>query len=239
MQVTPYNDTERSKKEQVEEMFDNIAPKYDFLNRLLSAGIDISWRKKAILFLASSKPKLILDVATGTGDFAFEALSLNPEKIIGYDISENMLSYGRIKAQKANVKIIDFIKGDSEMMPFEDNKFDAITVGFGVRNFENLEKGLREMQRVLKPGGKVAILEVSNPTRFPMKQFFSFYYKYILPTVGKMLSKDTHAYRYLPESVRAFPQGKALTQILENCGFKNCNWKPLTFGTCTLYTCEK
>src|ERR1019366_6420745 len=157
--VTPYNDTSRSKKEQVEEMFDNIAHRYDFLNHLLSLGIDIRWRKKAVKYIGTIQPKRILDVASGTGDFAFESLVLKPEKVIGFDLSEGMMNYGRIKAEKLNVSaIVEFVKGDSELMPFADNSYDAITVGFGVRNFENLEAGLKEMYRVIRRGGKVAIL---------------------------------------------------------------------------------
>ncbi len=238
--VTPYNEKDRSKKEQVEEMFDNIAGRYDFLNRLLSLGIDISWRKKAVAFLAPSQPKKIIDVATGTGDFAFELLSLKPEKVVGYDLSEKMLQVGREKSSKRNTtQQIEFIKGDSELMPFGDNEFDAITVGFGVRNFENLEKGLSEMYRILKPNGKVAILEVSRPHNRFIRTIYDLYFRYILPLVGKMFSKDVRAYNYLPESVVAFPQGTDFVAILNKIGFKKAQWQPLTLGTCALYTCEK
>ena len=238
--VTPYNDKDQSKKEQVEQMFDNIAPTYDFLNHFLSMGIDKTWRKKAVDSIASISPKTILDLATGTGDFAVEALRLKPSKIIGFDLSDLMMNVGRDKAQKLKVSdVLEFQKGDSEKMPFEDNKFDAITVGFGVRNFEHLEQGLSEMHRVLRPGGKVAILEVAKPKVFPMKQLYSIYFYYILPMVGRLFSKDVRAYTYLPESVTVFPEGDNFVAILNKMGFKNVAYSPLTFGICAFYTCEK
>ncbi|MES2622555.1 MAG: bifunctional demethylmenaquinone methyltransferase/2-methoxy-6-polyprenyl-1,4-benzoquinol methylase UbiE [Bacteroidota bacterium] len=237
--VTPYNDT-RTKKAQVEEMFDNIAHRYDFLNHLLSMGIDIIWRKKAVKYIGTIQPKKILDVASGTGDFAFEALSLHPEKIIGFDLSEGMMNYGREKAKKLKVaQIVEFIKGDSEKMPFADNSFDAITVGFGVRNFENLEVGLKEMQRVLRTGGKVAILEASMPQNAIIRSLFSLYFGKIVPLIGRLFSKDARAYTYLPESVMAFPRGLEFVRILENIGFRNVKWQPLTLGACAFYTMEK
>jgi len=237
--VTPYNDT-RSKKEQVEEMFDNIAQRYDFLNHLLSLGIDIIWRKKAVKYIGSIQPKKILDVASGTGDFAFEALSLHPEKVTGFDLSEGMMKYGREKAIKLGVSnVVEFVKGDSEKMPFADNSFDAITVGFGVRNFENLEVGLKEIHRVLRTGGKVAILEASMPQNAIIRSVFSLYFGKIVPVIGKMFSKDARAYDYLPESVNAFPAGLEFVRILENIGFANVKWQPLTFGACAFYTMEK
>lgn len=238
--VTPYGDTSKTKKEEVEEMFDNIAHRYDFLNRLLSLGIDRSWRKKAVKYIGENKPKTILDVATGTGDFAFEALSLAPEKIIGYDLSEGMMKYGREKAVASGTShIVEFVKGDSEKMPFENNKFDAVTVGFGVRNFEYLEEGLSEIYRVLKPRGRLAILEISLPTN-PLVRFgYDIYFSHILPLIGRVFSRDVRAYTYLPESVKAFPQGTVFTQILSNTGFTNVQWKPLTLGTCTFYMAEK
>lgn len=238
--VKPYGKAGKSKKEEVEEMFDSIAPRYDFLNRLLSLGIDRSWRRKAVNYIGEIKPKIVLDVATGTGDFAFEALRFSPEKIIGYDISEKMLSYGKQKAvATGTAHIIHFVKGDSEKINFEDNKFDAVTVGFGVRNFEYLEQGLAEIYRVLKPGGRLAILEVSLPTNTFVRFFYDIYFSYVLPVIGRILSRDLRAYTYLPESVKAFPQGNAFVQILQNIGFSNVQWTPLTLGTCALYTAEK
>jgi demethylmenaquinone methyltransferase/2-methoxy-6-polyprenyl-1,4-benzoquinol methylase len=238
--VTPYQDKDRSKKEQVEEMFDNIAPTYDFLNHFLSMGIDRAWRKMAVDSIASISPKIILDLATGTGDFAVEALRLKPASITGFDISDQMMNVGREKAKKLKVAdILDFQKGDSEKMPFEDNKFDAITVGFGVRNFEHLEIGLREMYRVLRPGGRVAILEVAKPKQFPMRQLYSVYFHYILPVVGRLFSKDVRAYTYLPESVTVFPEGDDFVAILNKTGFTNVAYRPLTFGICAFYTCSK
>lgn len=237
--VTPYSD-QRSKKEQVEEMFDNIAHRYDFLNHLLTLGIDIIWRKKAVKYIGGIQPKKILDVASGTGDFAFEALRLKPEKVTGFDLSEGMMNYGRKKAEKLHVSgLIEFIKGDSEKMPFTDNTFDAITVGFGVRNFENLESGLSEMYRVLKPGGRVAILEASIPQNTIFRWLFSLYFGKMVPLVGKLFSKDARAYNYLPESVAVFPSGLEFVKILENIGFVKVNWQPLTLGACAFYTMEK
>ncbi len=238
--VTPYNDQDRSKKQQVEQMFDNIAPTYDFLNHFLSAGIDRRWRRKAVDSIAPVSPRMILDLATGTGDFAVEALRLKPAKVIGGDISDLMMNVGRQKAQKLGVSdVLEFQKIDSENMPFENNKFDAITVGFGVRNFENLEKGLREMHRVLRPGGRVAILEVSQPKHFPMKTLYHIYFHYILPLVGRLFSSDVRAYTYLPESVSVFPEGDDFVAILNRVGFCQVRYQPLTFGICAFYTCEK
>ncbi|MFN8276114.1 MAG: bifunctional demethylmenaquinone methyltransferase/2-methoxy-6-polyprenyl-1,4-benzoquinol methylase UbiE [Chitinophagales bacterium] len=239
MAVTPYN-SNKPKKAQVEEMFDNIAPTYDFLNHFLSAGIDRRWRKKAIDYIGGIEPKVILDLATGTGDFAVEALRLNPTEVIGGDISEQMMAVGRGKANRLNASDrLTFQQVDAEKMAFPDNKFDAITVGFGVRNYEHLEAGLREMHRVLRPGGRIAILEVSQPTSFPMKQLFGIYFFGVLPLLGKLFSKDARAYTYLPESVDAFPSGTAFTDILNRCGFVHCTYQPLTFGICAFYTCEK
>ena len=238
--VTPYNDTTRTKKEQVEEMFDNIAHRYDFLNHLLSLGIDITWRRKAVKFIGTIQPKKILDLASGTGDFAFEALRLNPEKVIGFDLSEGMMNYGRAKAVKLNVaNVVEFVKGDSEKMPFADNSFDAVTVGFGVRNFEHLETGLREMLRVTRPGGKVAILEASQPQNTIIRALYGLYFGNVVPMIGRLFSKDARAYSYLPESVKAFPEGFEFVKILENIGFVNIKWQPLTFGACAFYQMEK
>lgn len=237
MTVLPYKDKNSGKKQQVADMFDNISPKYDFLNHFLSLGIDIRWRKKAIKLLKEIQPKVILDIATGTGDFAIESLSLNPEKVIGVDISEGMLNVGREKLKKRKLDDrITLQSGDSENLPFEDNMFDAIIVAFGVRNFENLEKGLAEMHRVLRPGGKVVVLEFSKPKSFPFKQLYNFYFKNILPTIGKTISKDNAAYTYLPESVKSFPDGSAFTSKLDTLGFKNTECRPLTLGISSIYT---
>ncbi|RAU84464.1 bifunctional demethylmenaquinone methyltransferase/2-methoxy-6-polyprenyl-1,4-benzoquinol methylase UbiE [Pontibacter arcticus] len=236
MAVVPYKDQDDNKKSQVATMFNNIAGKYDFLNHFLSAGIDIIWRKKAVSLLAPQKPKLILDIATGTGDFAIELLKLNPDKIVGADISEGMLAVGREKLTKKGLNHkIELQYGDSENLPFADNTFDAVTAAFGVRNFENLSKGLSEMNRVLKPGGTIVVLEFSKPRSFPMKQLFQFYFKNILPLVGKIVSKDNAAYTYLPESVQAFPDGQDFLNIYQQVGFKNTKWHSLTFGISSIY----
>lgn len=238
--VMPLPGSDLSKKEQVAGMFDRIAGRYDFLNHFLSMGIDRGWRKKAINSLRPIQPKKILDVATGTGDLAIAALSLTPEKVTGVDISEGMMEIGRKKLADKNLSdIITLQYGDSEALPFSDAAFDAITCAYGVRNFEHLEKGLQQMNRVLRPGGRVAILEFSKPKRFPVKQLYQFYFRYILPTLGKTVSKDATAYTYLPESVAAFPEGAQFCAILEQCGYKNVKARPLTFGITTLYTAEK
>ncbi len=238
--VTPYRDEERSKKEQVTEMFDSIAPRYDFLNHFLSMGIDILWRRRAIRMLKPYRPEVVLDIATGTGDFAIEALKLNPEKVIGLDISPGMLEVGRQKMVKKKLDDrIEMVLGDSEDLHFDDNSIGAVTVGFGVRNFENLEIGLGEILRVLKPGGAAVILEPSVPRKFPMRQLFGLYFKGILPLIGRMVSKDSRAYTYLPESVKAFPNGKEFTDICTKVGFTNVQFKPLSFGICSLYLLEK
>jgi len=234
--VVPYKDDRSGKKEQVARMFDSISGNYDFLNHFLSLGIDIRWRKKAVKLLALGHPKLILDVATGTGDFAVETLKLNPDKVIGIDISEGMLEVGRKKMKARGLDDrIELISGDSENLPFEENKFDAVVVAFGVRNFENLEKGLAEMHRVLKPGGRMVVLEFSKPRSFPFKQLYHFYFTYILPKIGKVVSRDPAAYTYLPESVQAFPDGDSFISILDRLGFKNTICKSLTFGISSLY----
>jgi len=240
MSVVPYKDKLDPKKEQVAEMFNNISPKYDLLNHVLSLGIDIIWRKKAIRYLKKDAPKLILDIATGTGDFAIEALALNPDKIIGVDISEGMLAEGRKKMVKRGLsEKIEMHLGDSEGLQFEDNKFDAVIVSFGVRNFENLEKGLADMYRVLKPGGKTVVLEFSKPKAFPMKQAYAFYSNAILPQIGKLVSKDNSAYTYLPESVQAFPDGEDFLAVLKKVGFHSTICKPLTFGISSIYVGQK
>jgi len=236
--ITPYQDEQVAKKQQVADMFNNIAKTYDFLNHFLSLGIDIIWRKKAINELKKDKPALILDVATGTGDFAFEALSiLKPEKIIGVDISQGMLDIARQKITKRKLGDRFEVKlGDSEKLPFGDAGFDAVTVAYGVRNFENLETGLADMLRVLKPGGKAVILEFSKPRAFPVKQLYNFYFNYITPGIGKIFSKDARAYAYLPESVAAFPDGKRFVALMDKVGFKNTKNRPLAFGICSIYT---
>lgn len=221
-------------------MFNSIAHRYDFLNHFLSAGIDYSWRKKAIRILGDSKPLQILDVASGTGDLAIEAVTLNPEKIIGVDIADDMLEIGRKKILKKGLSsLITLQNGDSENLEFPDAHFDAVMVAFGVRNFENLEKGLSEMFRVIRPGGMVLVLEFSKPKKFPVKQFYSFYFRYILPALGRLISGDSGAYTYLPDSVGAFPDGELFLEILEKVGFKNGEKKPLTFGISTIYTAKK
>jgi demethylmenaquinone methyltransferase/2-methoxy-6-polyprenyl-1,4-benzoquinol methylase len=240
MTVLPYKEEEAGKKAQVAKMFNNISRHYDFLNHFLSLGIDRGWRKRAIKLLSPIRPKYILDVATGTGDFAFQALSLNPDKVIGVDISEGMLEEGRKKIVKRNLASkIELGRGDSENLMFEENKFDAVTVGFGVRNFENLEKGLREIHRVIKPGGMLVVLEFSRPKRFPFGQIYNFYFKTILPKIGRLISKDKSAYTYLPASVEAFPDGMDFENILKKVGFKNTTCEPLTFGISSIYTGRK
>lgn len=240
MQVTPYKDSSENKKQQVEQMFDNIAPKYDFLNHFLSLGIDKLWRKKAIRILSGYKTDLLLDVATGTGDFAIAASRLKPSKIIGFDISEQMLNVGKVKVQRLGLdQMIEFRKGDSEKMPFPDEYFDAITVAFGVRNFENLNSGLKEFVRVLKTDGVAIILEFSKPKYFPMKQLYLFYLFGILPFIGRMVSKDSSAYSYLPESVMAFPDDQKFLSILRDAGFSGTRQKRLSFGIATIYIAQK
>lgn len=236
--VTPYNSSE-SKKKQVSEMFDNIANSYDFLNHSLSLGMDNVWRKIAIKKLTNN-PKIILDIATGTGDFAVSAAKYTDAKITGIDISQGMLSVGVEKVRKKNLNNrISLQLADSESLPFNDNTFDAITAGFGVRNFENLNKGLSEMKRVLNKDGIVVILEPSTPKYFPLKQFYKFYFHYVLPTIGTWISKDKSAYSYLPESVDAFPSGEKFIVELKNVGFRDCKHIPLTFGIVSLYIAIK
>jgi demethylmenaquinone methyltransferase/2-methoxy-6-polyprenyl-1,4-benzoquinol methylase len=233
--VTPYN-TNDSKKEQVADMFDNIAFRYDLLNSVLSFGTHKGWRKKCVRKLKGLQPKQILDVATGTGDFAIAAAKLDPDKITGVDISEGMMKFGRDKLKKLNLdKLIELQLGDAETLDFPDNSFDAITVGFGVRNFENLEKGLLNLNRVLKPGGKIVILEFSYPKAFPVKQLYNFYFTYITPFIGKLFSKDTRAYSYLQESVKAFPNNENFVTVMNKCGFKNSSYQTLSFGVAAIY----
>ena len=229
-----------AKKEKVQEMFDGIAPKYDLLNHLLSMGIDKSWRRKAMRELEGGRRGTVLDIACGTGDFSIEALRHGVERVVGADISENMLAVAREKAREKGLEDrLEFRYGDSENLDFEDGTFDAVTVAFGVRNFEHLERGLAEMCRVLRPGGKVVVLEFSTPERFPMKQLYRFYFKQILPRVGGLVSGDRKAYEYLPASVFAFPQGDRFLQIMRSCGYRNVAQRRLTFGIASLYTGEK
>ncbi|HEV7231233.1 MAG TPA: bifunctional demethylmenaquinone methyltransferase/2-methoxy-6-polyprenyl-1,4-benzoquinol methylase UbiE [Bacteroidia bacterium] len=237
--VTPYN-TDAAKKTQVADMFDNIAHRYDLVNQLLSFGIHKGWRKKAVGMLEKDHPRLILDIATGTGDFAIEALRLKPDKVIGVDISEGMMKMGREKLLKMGLSNrIELRSGDSENLPFADNTFDALTVGFGVRNFENLEKGLAGMLRVLKPDAQAVILEFSKPRIFPVKQIYSFYFKRVCPFIGKVFSRDNRAYTYLNESVTAFPDGEDFLNIMRRLGYDQCTRTSLTFGIATIYTGKK
>lgn len=239
-QIKPYKDSELGKKEQVAHMFDNISKNYDGLNRVISLGIDVSWRKKVVKLVSENNPKQILDIATGTGDLALMMAELNPDKIVGLDISPGMLEVGKQKINKAKLSDkIEMVVGDSENIPFKDNTFDAITVSFGVRNFENLDKGLQEIHRVLKPGGKFVVLETSNPTKFPFKQGYKLYTNIFLPIVGKLFSKDKVAYSYLSESANSFPFGEAFNNILTKNGFKNADSLPVTFGVASIYTSTK
>ncbi|HQW85221.1 MAG TPA: bifunctional demethylmenaquinone methyltransferase/2-methoxy-6-polyprenyl-1,4-benzoquinol methylase UbiE [Ferruginibacter sp.] len=239
--IVPYNDSNLDKKQQVAGMFDDIAFRYDFLNRFLSAGIDVRWRKKAIRQLAILKPQTILDVATGTADVAIMAWDiLKPKKITGIDISDGMLQIGRKKIEKQGLQnTIELLKGDCETINFNDNSFDAVTVAFGVRNFENLEKGLAEIIRVLKPGGKLVVLEFSKPKTVVVKSMYNLYMKFICSNVGKLISKNRTAYKYLDESIKKFPEGKNFTGILDKLGFKNTYIKPLSLGICSIYCGEK
>lgn len=239
--IVPFKDSKESKKKQVENMFDKIAFRYDFLNRFLSAGIDVGWRKKAINKLVSAKPENILDVATGTGDFAITSYEiLKPKKITGIDISEGMLDIGRKKVEKAGLQqYIELLNGDSEAILFDDNTFDAVTVAFGVRNFENLEKGLAEIRRVLKPGGKLIVLECTKPSAPVIKQLYNFYMKTITPKIGKIIAKNNEAYQYLNDSVLQFPEKESFIHILNQSNYRNAFYKTLTLGICTIYCAEK
>ena len=236
--ITPYTTPDNEpKKKQVKRMFDNIAHKYDFLNHFFSLGIDILWRKKCIRILRKENPSTIIDMATGTGDFAIEAIRMGLDAhVTGIDLSQGMLDVGieKIKSRGYQEKIT-MQQGDSENLPINDNSFDAYTVGFGVRNFENLNKGLSEMHRVLNSGGITIILEFSKPKIFPIKQLFGFYFKYIMPTIGNLLSKDSSAYTYLPESVMAFPEGEDFLNEMGKVGFKNLRQKKLTGGIASIY----
>ena len=242
--IIPYEHSSLGKKEQVAAMFNNIAWRYDFLNRFLSFGIDSRWRRRAVNILKKAlpagTPPVMLDIATGTGDLAVAACRLRPARVLGIDISEDMLKLGRKKILRKNLQVtIELLEGDSEKLFFDDNKFDAVTVGFGVRNFENLEQGLKEIHRVLKPGGCAVILEFSKPPSFPVKQFYRFYSSKLCPWIGRLVSKDSAAYSYLYESVEAFPSGHAFRSILEGAGFTGTKIYPLTFGIVSVYSCVK
>lgn len=238
--VKPYKNSDLSKKEQVTKMFDTISKEYDGLNRVISFGIDVKWRKKVVKLVGETQPTSVLDIATGTGDLAINLTKTNADKIVGLDISEGMLEVGRSKIAKRNLsKTIEMVLGDSEKLPFEDNSFDAITVAFGIRNFENLEKGLSEILRVLKPSGIFVILETSVPTKFPFRQGYNIYTKGIMPIIGKIFSRDKVAYSYLSESASVFPYGERLNNILRKIGFINPVAMPQTFGVATIYTATK
>ncbi len=238
--VTPYKDSELGKKEQVTQMFDNISKNYDGLNRVISFGIDIKWRKRVVAILKNKKPKTILDIATGTGDLAINMIETDATKIVGLDISPGMLEVGKTKvAAKELHNTIEMVVGDSENLPFEENSFDAVTVAFGVRNFETLEKGLAEIYRVLKPTGTFVVLETSVPTKTPFKQGYRFHCNYILPIIGRLFSKDRSAYTYLSESAAVFPHGENFNNILRKIGFIEVENKPQTFGVASIYVATK
>lgn len=240
--VKPYKTEKKGKKEQIAQMFNKISGSYDFLNHFLSFGIDIVWRKKALKNLKALNPEKVLDVATGTGDFAVEiSKALNPKKIVGLDISEGMLNIGREKIKNKKLDhLIEFTVGDSENLPFSNNQFNAITVAFGVRNFENLEKGLADMHRVLHPKGKTVILEFSKPkNNWFIRALYSFYLTKLLPFFGKLVSGEKHAYKYLADSVMAFPDDEDFMKIMRNAGFSNVQQQKLTFGICSVYLGEK
>lgn len=238
--VIPYKDSDLGKKEQVRQMFDTISENYDGLNRVISFGIDLKWRKRVVALLKKKSPKTILDIATGTGDLAIALKATGAQKIIGLDISPGMLEVGKSKISDKNLQdTIQMVVGDSENLSFDDNSFDAVTVAFGVRNFENLEKGLKEIYRVLRPQGSLVILETSVPTKTPFKQGYRFYTKYILTGMGKLLSKDKSAYAYLSESASLFPHGEEFNNILSKIGFIGIENMPQTFGVASIYVATK
>lgn len=238
--VTPYKESDLGKKKQVEQMFDTISGNYDTMNRMITLGTDQGWRKKVLKIVSDTQPESILDIATGTGDLAILLSQTKATKIIGLDLSAGMLEVGRVKVNELKLDHrIEMVQGDSENLPFEDNSFDAITVGFGIRNFENLEKGLTEILRVLKPNGIFVILETSVPTKFPLKQGYNFYTKRIVPMMGKFFSKDQKAYAYLSESAKNFPFGKELNNILTKVGFSSVKHEPQTMGIATIYSATK
>jgi len=238
--VTPYKDSDLGKKEQVTQMFDNISKNYDGLNRVISFGIDIKWRKRVVAILKKNKPQAILDIATGTGDLAINMAETGAKRIVGLDISPGMLEVGKKKVKERKLdETIEMIVGDSENLPFDKNTFDAVTVAFGVRNFETLEKGLAEIHRVLKASGTFVVLETAVPTKFPYKQGYNFHCKYVLPTVGRLFSKDRSAYTYLSESAAVFPHGENFNNILRKIGFIEIENKPQTFGVASIYVATK
>ena len=237
--IKPYGEGEKAK--QVEEMFDNIAPSYDKLNHRLSWNIDKGWRRKAIRQLAPFEPQTLLDIATGTGDFAILAAEmLRPQKLVGADISEGMMEIGRKKVREKGLQdIISFAKEDCLHLSYQDETFDAVTAAFGIRNFADLDSGLQEMQRVLRKGGHLSIVELTSPVSFPMKQLFHVYSHTVLPVYGRLISKDTSAYSYLTKTIEAFPQGEQMVEILHKAGFSEASFKRLTFGICTMYFATK
>lgn len=238
--IKPYNIADKSKKEEVAEMFDNISGSYDFLNRSLSMGVDIAWRKKTVRLIKNSGAKKVLDIATGTADLAIMMVKNGIEEVQGVDISAGMLQVGQKKIEQLKIDgQIKLTQADSEQLPFDDNTFDAASISFGIRNFENPVKGMEEIRRVLKPGAGLYILEFSKPTQFPFKQFFAFYFRFILPVWGKIISKDNSAYSYLPESINVFPHGKAFTDLMEKAGFKQAKQNKLAFGVASLYVATK
>jgi demethylmenaquinone methyltransferase/2-methoxy-6-polyprenyl-1,4-benzoquinol methylase len=238
--VTPYKDSELGKKEQVTQMFDSISGNYDGLNRVISFGIDIKWRKRVVAILKKKQPKSILDIATGTGDLAINMVETGAERIVGLDISPGMLEVGKKKVNTKKLhETIEMVVGDSENLLYEDHTFDAITVAFGVRNFETLEKGLAEIYRVLKPSGTFVVLETSVPTKTPFKQGYRFHCNYILPLIGRIFSKDRSAYTYLSESAAVFPHGENFNNILRKIGFIEVENKPQTFGVASIYVATK
>ena len=239
--IVPFKESKLGKKQQVAKMFDNIAFRYDFLNRFLTAGVDVWWRKKMILSLTKNHPQTVLDVATGTADVALLTFKLlQPKQIIGIDISDGMLQLGREKIKKANLQnSVQLVNADSENIPYPDAYFDAITVAFGVRNFEHLEKGLTEMLRVLKPGGKLAVLEFSQPKNKLFKAFCNFYNNVVVPGAGRLFAKNKEAYNYLNHSAKAFPEREQFTFILARLGYQNVSFQPLSLGICCRYEGSK